>query len=331
MQQSSKGNPKENFEVDEPDESPSAFSVCSKDKKIKRPSSGKRDSGYGTDNSPASAALGNQLMFSFDDIPSSPLSDEPSAQESLENSGELEDPVSGDISDQEVEMVLSNPSSPGLHPSIPVPNRPSAPFPRGGEAEMDLDLIQGISSESCISSPCVQRTRSRVRRNGVYFRPIVNRSVGTQTPNPTCQIVHDVIDRFHPYGHVRDSLTRNRHNSAEDQHPSSSSPLPDIIPTSRDRSVSLPDVPSLRQQQEQAVGRELRRISDEFHEAFTTPLRRPSLFMGPQSFPGSARFNMANLWDSLRSFISSPVTVRHDDDLDPDNDQEDDDVFPAKC
>lgn len=40
---------------------------------------------------------------------------------------------------------------------------------------------------------------------------------------------------------------------------------------------------------------------------------------------------MANLWDSLRSFISSPVTVRHDDDLDPDNDQEDDDVFPAKC
>lgn len=51
MQQSSKGNPKENFEVDEPDESPSAFSVCSKDKKIKRPSSGKRDSGYGTDNS----------------------------------------------------------------------------------------------------------------------------------------------------------------------------------------------------------------------------------------------------------------------------------------
>lgn len=60
-------------------------------------------------------------------------------------------------------------------------------------------------------------------------------------------------------------------------------------------------------------------------------LQRPSLFMGPQSFPGSARFNMANLWDSLRSFISSPVTVRHDDDLDPDNVQEDDDVFPAKC
>ena len=38
-------------------------------------------------------------------------------------------------------------------------------------------------------------------------------------------------------------------------------PLPDIIPFPRDRSVSLPDVPAFRRQQ---VGKELRRISDEF-------------------------------------------------------------------
>lgn len=79
---------------------------------------------------------------------------------------------------------------------------------------------------------------------------------------------HDLVIEM-----ITDSLARNRHNSAGDHNPSTSSPLPDIIPVSRDRSVSLPDVPSLRQQQEQAVGRELRRISDEFHYTFITPPR----------------------------------------------------------
>ncbi|XP_022332203.2 uncharacterized protein LOC111129941 [Crassostrea virginica] len=330
MQESSKGNSQENVDA----ESPSAFAVCSKDGKIKRPNSGKRDSGYATDNSPANLVPGHgQLLFNFDDIPNRSL-DDPS---SLENSGAFNstgDQEAGDTSDQEVEMVLSNPSSPGLGPSIPVPMRPSAPFPSATGGEMELDLIQGIKSDSdscpCISSPSLYRIRSR--RTGYYFRPIVNRSVGTQTPNPVSQILCDAIERFHPYGHVRDSLTRNRHNSAGDQNPSTSSPLPDIIPTSRDRSVSLPDVPSLRQQQEQAVGRELRRISDEFHDAIITRQRRPSIFGGPQSFPGSARFNMANIWDSLRNFITSPVTVRHDDgDDNADDDDDDDEVFPAKC
>ena len=44
---------------------------------------------------------------------------------------------------------------------------------------------------------------------------------------------------------------------------------------SRDRSVSLPDVPSYRRAHEQDVGRELRRISDEFNSSFT-PVRRVS-------------------------------------------------------
>lgn len=328
MQQSSKGNSGEDVT-----ESPSAFSVCSKDGKIKRPHSGKRDSGYHTDNSPA--AHGNQLMFNFDDIPSK-SGDHP-CHESFESSGvfDLEEQSSGDTSDQEVEMVLSNPNSPRLEPSLPLVSRPSAPLPGESDREMRLDLIQGIVSEPrlSISSPSQNRgvsfQRTRSRRHACYFRPIVNRSVGTQTPTPTCQILNDVIDRFHPYGHIRDSLTRNRHNSAGEHNPSTSSPLPDIIPASRDRSVSLPDVPSLRQQQEQAVGRELRRISDEFHYAFTTPPRRASVFGGPRSFPGSARFNMANLWDSLRNFISSPVSIRHDND--DENDHIEDDVFPPKC
>jgi hypothetical protein len=200
MQQSSKGN-SENDGA----ESPSAFSMCSKDGKIKRPNSGKRDSGY---DSPAT--YGNLLMFNFDDIPSRTSDDHP-LQESFESSGafDLEDQVStGDTSDQEVEMVLSNPNSPGIGPSMPVPTRPSAPFPSANDREMELDLIQGINNDTetrqCISSPSIHRSmsfhRNRSRRQGCYFRPIVNRSVGTQTPNPTCQIVHDVIERFHPYG-----------------------------------------------------------------------------------------------------------------------------------
>lgn len=41
---------------------------------------------------------------------------------------------------------------------------------------------------------------------------------------------------------------------------------------------------------------------------------------------------MANIWDSLRNFITSPVTVRHDDgDDNADDDDDDDEVFPAKC
>lgn len=208
MQQSSKGNSGEDVA-----ESPSAFSVCSsKDGQIKRLNSGKRDSGY---DSPATPA-GNQLMFNFDDIPLRTSDDHP-LQESFESSGafDLEDQVStGDTSDQEVEMVLSNPNSPGLGPSIPVPTRPSAPFPSANDREMEFDLIQGINSDPeprpCISSPSLHRSvsfhRNRSRRQGCYFRPIVNRSVGTQTPTPTCQIVHDVIDRFHPYGHIRGEL-----------------------------------------------------------------------------------------------------------------------------
>lgn len=59
------------------------------------------------DNLLVSVVFGNQFMFSFDDILLL-LLDEFFVQESLENFGELEDLVFGDISDQEVEMVLFN-------------------------------------------------------------------------------------------------------------------------------------------------------------------------------------------------------------------------------
>ncbi|KAJ8309444.1 hypothetical protein KUTeg_014318 [Tegillarca granosa] len=57
-------------------------------------------------------------------------------------------------------------------------------------------------------------------------------------------------------------------------HQSLSSPLPDIVPIHRDRSVSLPSVPSLQAQNEAEVGRELRRISDEFHLSYVPRRQR---------------------------------------------------------
>ena len=62
-------------------------------------------------------------------------------------------------------------------------------------------------------------------------------------------------------------VTRLRFQS-ESEEDGSEGPLPDVIPFQRDRSVSLPDVPALRRPSEQEVGRELRRISDEFHSSF---------------------------------------------------------------
>lgn len=108
------------------------------------------------DNLLVSVVFGNQFMFSFDDILLLLLLDEFFVQESLENFGELEDLVFGDISDQEVEMVLFNFSFFGFYFLIFVFNWFFVFFLWGGEVEMELDLIQGISSELCILLLCVQ-------------------------------------------------------------------------------------------------------------------------------------------------------------------------------
>ena len=55
---------------------------------------------------------------------------------------------------------------------------------------------------------------------------------------------------------------------SEDGEEEESSHLHDAIPFQRDRSISLPEIKPLRQQYEQDVGRELRRISDEFDSSF---------------------------------------------------------------
>ena len=46
------------------------------------------------------------------------------------------------------------------------------------------------------------------------------------------------------------------------------SPLPDVVPSVSDRPQSLPDIVALRQQYQNEMGRELRRIGDEFDSAF---------------------------------------------------------------
>ena len=56
--------------------------------------------------------------------------------------------------------------------------------------------------------------------------------------------------------------------------------LPDLIPMPRDRSISLPDVESLRRrEQEQHVGRELRRISDAFNTEYRSRVSEISFFL----------------------------------------------------
>ena len=54
------------------------------------------------------------------------------------------------------------------------------------------------------------------------------------------------------------------------KHQSNNAPLPDIVPESRDRSVSRPEMPSISQRYEQEVAQRLRRINDEFGFASET-------------------------------------------------------------
>ncbi|XP_041351190.1 uncharacterized protein LOC121370143 [Gigantopelta aegis] len=86
-----------------------------------------------------------------------------------------------------------------------------------------------------------------------------------------------------------------------------SGPLPDIICNIRDRSVSLPDVQALRRQREVEVGRELRRISDEFHFRYHRRRFLPAVqenFDGEaSSFPGARRPSINKMMDSLKMFF----------------------------
>ena len=204
MQKTSEKSNREEDNIKQEDllTSPSAFQLIG-NKDIRRPSlTTKRDSGYVTDNSPAN--FGQQLVFSFEES-FCDLEESAKVEEDLD---EIED-----ISDQEVEMVLSQ--SPGEGPSsvsdsLLIPPRPQAPYP-GADDGLDLlnDVNNQTDNEDEVFEP-VSATRHlttfscdhRTRRRGLcYFRPINSRAIGTQTPNPHSQMLQEAMDRFHPYPH----------------------------------------------------------------------------------------------------------------------------------
>lgn len=265
----------------------------------------KRDSGYLT-HEPSPATPNKHLQFSFDEEVCNNIVDLTIPSEDV---GEMSDDCFEDeavdideIVDKEVERAMS-PETMGL--PIPIA-RPSAPAPFQINTEDHC-----ISGTENFTSYRFQRHMKRSHHK-CYFRPIGRRTISTQTPHQHSQILQHAVstlsDRFHPYeesigrGTVHNRL---RHNS-DDYVPHG--PLPDVIPIGRDRSVSLPDVPAWREAHETEIGKELRRISDEFHFSYHTP-RQARILIRPRfgCLPGA--WNLGRLWDSLRDlFTPSPAT-----------------------
>lgn len=307
MQEYSKGS---TLDIDQDKEKSAFKAVSSRGFKHSTSSrSEKRDSGYLTDNSPANFG-NNATCFTFDTgdsgVGSRGVPLHPSVDE-----------------DEEVEMVLNSPSPMG-RPSKPIPiQRPRAPLP--------LDMLDtGPSHESedddvfeNASNVCDVFTMRRFRHHAHHFRPIHGRTVGTQTPSlhglAITETINVISDRFHPYQQPPiargTAYARLRYHSDGDDSnsPTHGRDLPDIVPVPRDRSISLPDV---HHQQRLDVGRELRRIGDEFHfELASAPprVRRNGVVMRQaSSFPGTTAFNFQNWWEQLRTIFSSPVNIDPD-------------------
>lgn len=323
---------------DENEISPSeaeVFGAAGQPKTLRNVHDVKRDSGYVTDFSPASATSTSR-QFRFDsDIDE----DEYNLEEEMEKI-DIHDEVFPDDSDnnfsttnfddvdnadKEVEDLFSDSGELGDFNSLaqPIdiaPLRPGAPIPTPDELpneqeNEDSDSVNGENNEitdysishSYHHTPWNNMNR-HCRRN--IFRPI-SRSVGTQTPSPVSQIVKDAIgtcpsSRFQPYRLARGNVVTRLRFQSESEEDGSEGPLPDVIPFQRDRSVSLPDVPALRRPSEQEVGRELRRISDEFHSSFHRVTTRRTIFHHASSFP--LNFDLMAYWDSIRRYLS-PVNT----------------------
>ncbi|XP_060081581.1 uncharacterized protein LOC132560895 [Ylistrum balloti] len=308
MQEYSKGN---TLDIDKDKEkSLSAFKTVSRGLNQSTSSrSEKRDSGYVTDNSPAIFGS-NSTFFTFDTDAGVGSRVGHALHPSVDE-------------DEEVEMVLNSPSAMGKA-SKPIPiKRPRAPLPRdmldsGPTQEQDDDDVF-----ENVSSVCDVFNRRRFRNHAHHFRPIHGRTVGTQTPSLHGQAIAETInfmsDRFHPYQQPPiargTAYSRLRYHSDGDdsESPTHGRKLPDIVLVHRDRSISLPDV---HHQQRLDVGRELRRIGDEFHFELTSApprVRRNSVVTGQaSSFPGTTAFNFQNWWEQLRTIFSSPVNIDPD-------------------
>lgn len=267
----------------------------------------KRDSGYGTDCSPAHVT-GNR-RFTYDDGDEECGLSETVFQMDLNKEGPdnvFDEAEETDPDDLEVQRLLNkNSDSQGSSHAVsqPIHFRPLAPGPNPDDED-----------SRTIASPYFHtQWTPRDRRPARYgFRPIVSRSVGTQTPSPNSQLIRDAVEsrrRFQPY--ARGTVHLRLRSDSEEEF--GRQPLPDLVPLSRDRSVSLPDVPSFRRlEHEQYVGRELRRISDEFNSSFVQVQlsRTRTISEQSSSFPRNVNISlyMATTFTQIRRYLSnSPI------------------------
>ncbi|WAR20208.1 hypothetical protein MAR_002046 [Mya arenaria] len=279
----------------------------------------KRDSGYGSDFSPAYSGTPKR-KFTFDESDdTSSLATEINVM-NVNNKDSFDDVFfdhfdvipegeESDDTDKEVEELLSD------SPDCRVLSNPIAivrPPPPAPTPESDESSNSSAASVDCLIASPFYHTQWTKRDRVVCrnpFRPIVSRSVGTQTPSPHCQLIQDVLtseriaasvpltNRGHPVLRLRMGSDCERR-----------SPLPDVVPSTalRDRSASLPDVGSLRRREhEKQVGRELRRISDDFHTLHSRRRER-GLSM---SFPLRA-VDLQAYWTSLRRYVSNSPLFR---------------------
>lgn len=261
---------------------------------------GQRDSGCGTDYSPASvSSLPRRFTFSdscniFEGI------DDFTLYEVFSEDGETSKEVlnkdvdSDHDTDKEIEELLNENGETSHAVSQPISiQRPPAPVPTPDPISQHLHLI------------CWNKTDQR--RN--IFRPIVSRSCGTQTPSPHSQTIFQSRSartvRSNMHGSTR-SRTRVQSESNDGE---VTSTIPDVIQFPRDRCISLPDFPAFRrQQQEQEVGRELRRISDEFNSSFTR-LNLSRTNRHAFSFPLRMSIDISACINGIRRILSSsPVS-----------------------
>lgn len=168
----------------------------------------KRDSGYGSDFSPASVkSVQRKFTFGddtdadadnmFDDFAAMDfhnIDDEDVFRETVDYGfSAIQELEEGDDTDKEVEELLLN-ESPNHHAvSAPIDiHRPPAPLPTPesvGEGD-------NVRPDYNIASPFYHTPwNKRERRKAV--RPFVSRSIGTQTPSPHCQLIQDALLSTH--------------------------------------------------------------------------------------------------------------------------------------
>lgn len=196
---------------DSKDPHPSAFQPFNVLAKSPTTCSKKRDSGYGSDFSPAGLKSQHQ-KFTFDDDDDDNENDVDSEllsalDEMVINTDEevfddhfepifhaINEGDENDETDKEVEELLCQ--SDNLDTENVETGRPMAPIPTPQNGNIcDTNSVHG-SGELCLVASPYYHTHWNTRNKYMCRNPFHrtgSRSVGTQTPNPHCQLVQDAL------------------------------------------------------------------------------------------------------------------------------------------